>query len=211
MCKPYNNENREGFMGHVGFDHRGSSDTVFPSSPVIRGKGLSFMGTCGMLVVENLEVSSSLPSQSPLSSFPPSCGLTLPFLSPSVPILPSSVIQSQCPMENQELSKIFSKKDDVDTLCQMSIGNPNLDVVESQFAYLNQMPEGFNPLKSKPNLPNEVSNLVTVSQGDVEFSPVGKFQIEGFSLRKMAKVHEFLSSLDIKVYSRRKNRFSTGI
>ena len=114
-------------------------------------------------------------------------------------------------MENQELSKIFSKKDDVDTLCQMSIGNPNLDVVESQFAYLNQMPEGFNPLKSKPNLPNEVSNLVTVSQGDVEFSPVGKFQIEGFSLRKMAKVHEFLSSLDIKVYSRRKNRFSTGI
>ena len=211
MCKPYNNENREGFMGHVGFDHRGSSDTVFPSSPVIRGKGLSFMGTCGMLVVENLEVSSSLPSQSPLSSFPPSCGLTLPFLSPSVPILPSSVIQSQCPMENQEISEIFSKKDDVDTLCQMSIGNPNLDVVESQFAYLNQMPEGFNPLKSKPNLPNEVSNLVTVSQGDVEFSPVGKFQIEGFSLRKMAKVHEFLSSLDIKVYSRRKNRFSTSI
>ena len=198
-------------MGHVGFDHRGSSDTVFPSSPVIRGKGLSFMGTCGMLVVENLEVSSSLPSQSPLSSFPPSCGLTLPFLSPSVPILPSSVIQSQCPMENQEISEIFSKKDDVDTLCQMSIGNPNLDVVESQFAYLNQMPEGFNPLKSKPNLPNEVSNLVTVSQGDVEFSPVGEFQIEGFSLRKMAKVHEFLSSLDIKVYSRRKNRFSTGI
>ena len=137
MCKPYNNENREGFMGHVGFDHRGSSDMVFPSSPVIRGKGLSFMGTCGMLVAENLEVSSSLPSQSPLSSFPPSCGLTLPFLSPSVPILPSSVIQSQCPMENQEISEIFSKKDDVDTLCQMSIGNPNLDVVESQFAYLN--------------------------------------------------------------------------
>ena len=93
----------------------------------------------------------------------------------------------------------------------MSVGNPNLDVVESQFAYLNQMPEGFKPLKSKPNLPNKVSKLVTVSQGDVEFSPMGEFQIEGLSPRKMAKVHEVLSSLDIKVYSRQKNRFSTGI
>ena len=114
-------------------------------------------------------------------------------------------------MENRVNSEIFSKKDDDGTLCQMSVGNPNLDVVESQFAYLNQMPEGFKPLKSKPNLPNKVSKLVTVSQGDVEFSPMGEFQIEGLSPRKMAKVHEVLSSLDIKVYSRRKNRFSTGI
>ena len=73
------------------------------------------------------------------------------------------------------------------------------------------MSEGFNPLKSNPNFPNEVSNLVTVSQGDVEFSLVGEFQIEGFSLRNMAKVREVLSSLDIKMYFIRKNKFSTGI
>ena len=93
----------------------------------------------------------------------------------------------------------------------MSIGNPNLDVVESQFAHLNQMPEGFNPLKSMPNMPNEVSNLVTVSQGEAKFFSLGEFQIEGISPKKMAKVREVLSSLNIKVYSRRKNRFSTGI
>lgn len=73
------------------------------------------------------------------------------------------------------------------------------------------MPEGLNPIKSKPILPNEVSNLVTVSQGVAVVSPMGEFQIKGMSPRKMDKVHEVLSSLDIKVYSRRKNRCSTGI
>ena len=70
----------------------------------------------------------------------------------------------------------------------MSIGNPNLDVVESQIAYLNQMVEGINPLKTLPSTPNEASNLVIVSQGEAEFSLLGEFQIEGLSPRKMAKV-----------------------
>ena len=137
MRKPSNNEDKKRFLGHVGFDHRGSSNTVFPSNIIIRGKRLNFMGTCGMVVMKNMEV-SSLPSQSPLSSFPSSCGLILPIPSPSVPVLPSSVIQSQFPMENRVISEFFfSKKDDDGTLCQISVGNPNLDVVESQFAYLN--------------------------------------------------------------------------
>ena len=84
-------------------------------------------------------------------------------------------------------------------------------MVGSQSACSNQLPESFNPIKSKPNLPSEVSNLVTISQGDVVVSPLGEFQIEGLSPRKMAKVREVLSSLDIKVYSRRKNRHSTGL
>ena len=78
----------------MGSDLRGSSVTVLPSNPEIRGKGLNFKGNCGMLGAENMEVNSSSPSQSPLSSFPRSCGLALPFLSPFVPDLPSSVIQS---------------------------------------------------------------------------------------------------------------------
>ena len=86
-----------------------------------------------------------------------------------------------------------------------------LDVVESQLAYLNQMPEGINPLKTMPDMSNEAPNLVTVSQGEAKFSPLGKFQIKGLSPSKMAKVCEVLSALDIKVYSKRKNIFSTSI
>ena len=67
------------------------------------------------------------------------------------------------------------------------------------------MSKRFNPSKSKPSLPKEVSNLVTGSQGDTVVSPSGEFQIDGLSLGKMAKVREVLSSLDIKVCSKRKN------
>ena len=109
------------------------------------------------------------------------------------------------------ISEIFSKKDVVGTFYQKSVGNPIRDVVEAQFAYSNQMSESFNPVKSKPNLPKEVSNVVTVNQDDTVVSPSGEFQIEGLFPRKMAKVREVLSSLDIKVYSRRKNRCSTGM
>ena len=83
--------------------------------------------------------------------------------------------------------------------------------MESQPACSNLLPERFNPFKSKPKLPSEVSNLVTVSQGDDAVSPSGEFQIEGLSPRKMAKVRGVLSSLDIKVYSRRKSRRSIGL
>ena len=211
MRKPFFEENKKRFLGRVGSDLRGSSVTFLPSNPEIRGNGLNFLGNCGMLVAENLEVNSPSLSQSPLSFFPTSSGLALPFFSPSAPDLPKSIIQSQFPMENRVFSEFFSKKDDVGTLCQNCFGNPNLVVVGSQSACSTQLPESFNPIKTKSNLPSEVFNLVTVSQGDVVVSPSGEFQIEGLSHKKMAEVHEVLSSLDIKVYSRRKSRRSTGL
>ena len=97
------------------------------------------------------------------------------------------------------------------TLCQNYVGNPNHVAVGSQLICSNQLPKTFNSIKTKPNLPSEVPNLVTVSQGDVVDSPSGDFQIEGLSPKKMAKVHEVLSSLDIKVYSRRKSRHFTSL
>ena len=130
-------------------------------------------------------------------------------LSHSDPALPSSVIQSQSPTKSRVVSEMFFKKIDDGALCQDSVGNPNLDVVESQLARLNQMFEGINSLKTMPSTPIEAPNLVTVSQGKAEFSPLGGFQIEGFSPNKIAKVCEVFSSLDIKVYFRRNNRFST--
>ena len=100
MHKPYFEEDKEGFLGRVGSDLRGSSVTNLPSNPEIRGKGLSFKGNCGMLVVENMEVCQSSPSQSLEYAFHPSCGLALPLLSPSGLDLLSSVFHSQSPMEN---------------------------------------------------------------------------------------------------------------
>ncbi|RVW64329.1 Transposon TX1 uncharacterized 149 kDa protein [Vitis vinifera] len=136
-----------------------------------------------MSVVENMEVFLSSPSQSPESSSLPSCGLALPLPSPSGLDLPSSISHSQSPMENRVISKIFSKKD-VGTFYQKYVGNPIRDEVEAQFAYSNQLSEGFNPSKRVP--------------------------IRWPVPRKMAKVREVLSFLDIKVYSRRKSRCSTG-
>ncbi|RVW29041.1 hypothetical protein CK203_088905 [Vitis vinifera] len=84
-------EDRVDSKGFKGFVHRGSSVTVFPTSPVTREKGFNFVGTCEMRVVENFGVSSTPHSQSflsSLSSFPPSSGLALPPLSPFVPVLP---------------------------------------------------------------------------------------------------------------------------
>ena len=48
------------------------------------------------------------------------------------------------------------------------------------------------------------------SSGDNAASPPGDFLIDGLSPRKMAKVREVLYSLDIKVYSMRKNRGPIG-
>ncbi|KAL6328045.1 hypothetical protein AAG906_033313 [Vitis piasezkii] len=61
----------------------------------------------------------------------------------------------------------------------------------AQFASSNQLSESVNPSKSKPILPKE-------------------FQIDGLFPRKMDKVRDVLSSLDIKVHSRRKSRCSIG-
>ena len=57
--KPFFEEGREGLLGRVGSDLRGSSVMLLPSNPEIRGKGLNFSVICGMLVAENLEVNSS--------------------------------------------------------------------------------------------------------------------------------------------------------
>ena len=195
----------------MGSDLCGSTVIVLPSTLEIRGKGLSFMGNCGLLVAENLEVNSSSPTQPPLSSLPPSCGLASSFLCSFVPNLPSSAFQSQFPMENRVNFEFFSKKDDVGTVGQIFVGIPKLVVEEIRPAYLYQMIEGFNPIMSKPILPHKVFNLVTVSQGVTTGSPSGEFQIEGLSPEKMAKVCEVLSSMDIKVYSRKKSRCSTSM
>ena len=71
LRKSSNKEDRVGSKGFEGFIHRDSSVMVFPSNPVIREKGLNSVGTCGMMVVENIEVSSSPLPQSSLSIFPP--------------------------------------------------------------------------------------------------------------------------------------------
>nr|CAN67046.1 hypothetical protein VITISV_001151 [Vitis vinifera] len=99
-------------------------------------------------------------------------------------------------------------------LCKLSndfVGNPNLDVVESQLACLNQMSEGINSIKTLPSLPIKAPNLVTDCPVEAEFSSLGGFQIKGLSPSKMARVRVVLSSLDIKVYSRRKNKISTSL
>ncbi|RVW73406.1 hypothetical protein CK203_052988 [Vitis vinifera] len=49
-------EDMEGFSGLVGSDPHGLAVMVLPSSPETRGKGPSFLGNCGLMVAENLEV-----------------------------------------------------------------------------------------------------------------------------------------------------------
>ena len=114
-------------------------------------------------------------------------------------------------MKARVVSEMFSKKNDDGALCQDFVGNPNLDVVESQLACLNQIYEGINSLKTLLSMPIKAPNLVIDCPVEAEFSSLGGFQIEGLSPNKIARVHVVLSSLDLKVYSRRKNRFSTGI
>ena len=103
----YSDEYKEGFLGRVGPDPRGATVMMLPSTPKIRGKGLRFLGNCGLLAAENLEVTSSSTFQSPSSHFPPSYGSISPFLSPAAPTLPSSDIQSLNPLENRENSEFF--------------------------------------------------------------------------------------------------------
>ena len=119
--------------------------------------------------------------------------------------------QSQSPTKNRVLSEIFSKNGDVGTYSLGFVSIPNRDDVVPQLARLNLLSESFNYDKTKPSSPHGAPILGTVSQGDTEFSQMGGFQIEGLSPSKMAKVCEVLSSLDIKVYSRRKNRIATDI
>ncbi|KAJ9672084.1 hypothetical protein PVL29_025649 [Vitis rotundifolia] len=203
-------EDKEGFIGRVGSDLRGFTVTGSLSSLEIKGKGLVFEGICEFPGRENSEVCMSSHSQPPESSSTPHCGLFLPMEnrvplfrpspSPSGPDLLSLVYLSQSPMENRVFSKILVDKDVVGNLFQNNASIPVHD----------EMSECFTPCKPKPSMPMEVSNWDTGSQGDTVVSPSGEFHIDCLSPRKMAKVREFLSSMDIKVYSKRKNRCSTG-
>ncbi|KAJ9685290.1 hypothetical protein PVL29_017350 [Vitis rotundifolia] len=204
-------EIKEGSSGRVGFDLRGSSVMDSPSSPETRGKGLIFEGSCELPGGENLEVSLSSPSQPPESPSFPSHGQAFLLSCPPGPDLPKSVSLSQSPMENRVKSEMFSKKDVVGSLYQKFVGIPVRDEEEIQCALSNQVSERVNPCKSITSLPKEGPNLVTGSQGVTEVSPSGEFQIDGLSPMEMTKVREVLCSLDIKVYSRKKNRSSTGI
>ncbi|KAJ9700869.1 hypothetical protein PVL29_006278 [Vitis rotundifolia] len=201
-------EGKEGLLGREGSDLRGSAVLVLPSMPKIRGKGLRFLGNCGLSIAKNLEVIPSSPSQSLSSLFLPSCGLTPSFVSPSAPNILNSDFQSLAPLENRVNFVILFKNDDDGTVGQNSVGIPNLEMVENQIAYPNQSTESVNPLSPKTIPP---SNLATVSQGVTVGFPLGEFQIEGLSPRKMTKVYEVLKTLDIKVYSRRKSRCSSGL
>ncbi|RVW20591.1 hypothetical protein CK203_115257 [Vitis vinifera] len=71
-------------------------------------------------------------------------------LSPSVPVLPNSAIQSQFPTKPRVIYEIFSKKDDDGAFCLGSVGNPNRDVAVSQLASLNHLSESFKSFKPIP-------------------------------------------------------------
>ena len=156
-------EDREGFLGRVGFDLRGSLVMDLPSISEIRGKRLIFEGICETPGVENMEVCLPFPSQPPKSSSFPSCSLELPLPSPSGPHLLSSVSLSQSPRENQVTFEIFSKKGIVGTFYQKYVGILVRDEEENQCALSNQLSESFTPRKSKPSSPKEDSNLLSGS------------------------------------------------
>ena len=76
-------------------------------------------------------------------------------------------------MKPRVISEFFFKKNDDEAFCHGLVGNPNRDGVESQLASLNQLFVSFKSLKTKPSMPLRAPNLVTVSQGETEFSPDG--------------------------------------
>ena len=181
-------------MGQTGYDPGSSSVTVSPSIPRTRGKDIILGGNCEVPGVESLEVSQSFSSQPPESHPSPSYNLALNLPCPFSPHLPNSEILTQSPSVNQGKFKIFSEIGDVGPF----VGIPVHVEEENQRAVFNQMSESSTPGKS--------SNLMPGSPGVNEASPPEDFLIDGLSPRKMAKVREVLCSLDIKVYSRRKNR-----
>ena len=189
-------DDKGGFTGRAGYDPCGSSVTESPSIPRTRGKEIILEGNCEIPGVENLEVSQPFSSQPPEPYPYPSCNLEKNIPCPSGPHLPNSEFLSQSPSVNQGKFKIFPEIGDVGPL--NFVGIPVHVEEENQRAVFNQMSESSTPGKS--------SNLMPGSPGVNEASPPEDFLIDGLSPRKMAKVHEVLSSLDIKVYSRRKNR-----
>ena len=198
--KSHFEEDKEGFTGRAGYDPRGSSVTGSPSIPRIRGKGIILEGNCEIPGAENMEESQPFSSQPPEPSCFPFYNLEKLLPSPSCPHLPNSAFLSQSSMVNQGNSKIFSEKGVVNSLNY--VGIPVRAEDENQRAFSNQLSESSTPRKS--------SNLMSGSPGDTVASSPGDFLIDGLSPRKMAKMREVLCSLDIKVYSRRKNRGPIG-
>ena len=189
-------DDKGGFTGRAGYDPCGSSVTKSPSIPRTRGKEIILGGNCEIPGVENLEESQPFSSQPPEPYSSPFCNLEKNLLSPSSPHLPNSEFLSQFPSVNQGKFKIFPEIGDVGPL--NFVGIPVHVEEENQRVVSNQMFERSTPGKS--------SNLMSGSPGVNAASPPEDFLIDGLSPRKMAKVREVLCSLDIKVYSRRKNR-----
>lgn len=189
-------DDKEGFTGRAGYDPCGSSVTVSPSIPRTRGKGIILGENCEIPGVENLEESLPFSSQPPEPYSSSLCNLEKTLPGPSGPHLPNSEFFSQSPSVNQGKIKIFPEIGDVGPL--NFDGIPVHVEEENQRAVFDQMSERSTPGKS--------SNLMSGSPGVNVASPPEDFLIDGLSPRKMAKVREVLCSLDIKVYSRRKNR-----
>eukprot|EP00261_Vitis_vinifera_P033060 XP_019074303.1 PREDICTED: uncharacterized protein LOC109122251 [Vitis vinifera] len=211
------NEDMEGSLGRVGSDSRGSAAMVKPSSLETRGKGPSLMGNCVPRVAENLEVTPSF-FNSIHPFIPSSSGFSNSLLNPpvhiqcpSTPMSPDSSSQSLAPMENRVKSKFFSKKGNDEGHFPVDIPSLEMETEVIQPADPYQMSESANSLSANLRLPCKESSKATVHLGGIAGSPSGEFQIEGLSPRKMAKVREVLKTLDIKVYSRRKSRCSTGL
>ena len=189
-------DDKRGFTGRAGYDPCGFSVTESPSIPRTRGKEIILEGNCEIPRVENLEESQSFSFQPPEPYSSPFCNLEKHMPSPSDPHLPNSKFLSQSPSVNQGKFKIFPEISDVGPLNFVSI--PVHVEEENQRAVSNQESERSTPGKS--------SNLMSGSPRVNAASPPEDFLIDGLSPRKMAKVREVLCSLDIKVYSRRKNR-----
>ncbi|RVX12865.1 LINE-1 retrotransposable element ORF2 protein [Vitis vinifera] len=81
---------------------------------------------------------------------------------------------------------------------QIPVDIPNLEMEVIQPACPYQMFESVNSLLANLRSPIKESSKATVNLGGIAGSPLGEFQIEGLSPRKMAKVREVLKNLDIK-------------
>ena len=133
-----------------------------------------------------------------------------PHQSPFEPDSSISAFHSQFPMKNRVLTEnCLKKRDDGDHRLGYA-GNPNQNGVVSQMDGTNLMSESLNYDMTNSSSPHGVPIMGAVSKGVSDFSQTSGFHIEGLSPSKMAKVCEVLSSLDIKVYSRRKNRIAIG-
>ncbi|RVX15690.1 hypothetical protein CK203_009312 [Vitis vinifera] len=162
----------------------GSSDEVserVPSS-VVFCQGIATVGRRGNLDVKRSDGIAKIPTQRRQRRIYGPSGVRS--CHPSlIPLLPVICKNLPCPSgPHLPYSEILSQ-------------SPS---EENQRAVFNQMSESSTPGKS--------SNLMPGSPGVNEASPPEDFLIDGLSPRKMAKVREVLCSLDIKVYSRRKNR-----